>query len=104
MTVLYPKLCYKVVCYKETALFTHLWASTRENLSSGFANNKGADRSAHLSRLMGHLPAHLRRLISTFVIPFLEGIVQLFSIGYCKLHEWGGGVLMFIQFEFFHFS
>ena len=34
-----------------------IWASTRENLSSGFANNKGADQ-----------PAHPRRLISTLVI------------------------------------
>ena len=32
MTVLYPNMCYNVVCYKGTALFTHLWASTRENL------------------------------------------------------------------------
>ena len=27
-------------------------ASTRENLSSGFANNKGADQPAHLGRLV----------------------------------------------------
>ena len=35
------------------------WASTRENLSSGFANNKVADQ-----------PAHPRSPISTFVIHF----------------------------------
>ena len=34
------------------------------NLSSGFANNKGADQ-----------PAHPCRLISTFVICFLESII-----------------------------
>ena len=34
------------------------------NLSSGFANNKGADE-----------PAHRCRLISTFVICFLESII-----------------------------
>ena len=39
------------------------WDSTRENLSSGFANNKGADK-----------PAHLRSLISAFVILLLESI------------------------------
>ena len=37
------------------------WASTQENLSSGFANNKGADQ-----------PMHLHSLISAFVIRLLE--------------------------------
>ena len=36
--------------------------STQEKLSSGFANNKGADQ-----------PTHLHSLISTFVIHLLEG-------------------------------
>ena len=36
------------------------WASTRENLSSVFANNKGVDQ-----------PAHPRNLISAFVIRLL---------------------------------
>ena len=40
-----------------------IWASTPENLSSRFAINTGADQ-----------PAHLRSLISAFVIPFLESI------------------------------
>ena len=40
-----------------------IWASTRENLSLGFANNKGADQ-----------PSHSRGLISLFVICFLERI------------------------------
>ena len=35
------------------------WASTRENLTLVYVNNKGADQ-----------PAHSRRLISAFVIPF----------------------------------
>ena len=39
----------------------YIWASTRENLSSGCANNKGADQ-----------PAHPRRLTSAFVIRFLD--------------------------------
>ena len=43
------------------------WAATRENLSLGFAKNKGADQ-----------PAHLRSMISAFVIHFLESII-------CKL-------------------
>ena len=36
-----------------------------ENLSSGFATNKGADQ-----------PAHPHRLISAFVIPFLKSIIS----------------------------
>ena len=36
---------------------TYLRASTQENLSSGFANNKGADQ-----------PAHPRSLISAYVV------------------------------------
>ena len=40
-------------------------ASTRENLSSGFANNTGADQ-----------PAHLRSLISAFVIRFLKSVIS----------------------------
>ena len=39
----------------------NIWASKRENLFSEFANDKDAD-----------LPAHLRKLISAFVIRFLE--------------------------------
>ena len=41
-----------------------LWASKR-GLSSGFANNKGADQ-----------PAHPRRLISAFVIRYSESIIS----------------------------
>ena len=40
------------------------WTSTQENLSSGFANNKGADQ-----------PGHPYRLISAFVSHFLESII-----------------------------
>ena len=51
------EICVDSICIK--------WASSRENLSSGgFANNTGADQSA--------LP---RRLISAFVIHFLESII-----------------------------
>ena len=38
-----------------------IWASTRESLTLLNANNKGADQ-----------PAHLRSLVSAFVIRFLE--------------------------------
>ena len=47
-----------------------IWASTRENLFSGFTNNTGADQ-----------PAHLRRLISTFVIHFLKSIISKLATG-----------------------
>ena len=42
-----------------------IWASTRENLLLGSANNKGADQ-----------PAHSPRLICGFVICFLENILS----------------------------
>ena len=42
-----------------------MWASTGENLYSVFANNKGADQ-----------PAHLRSLISAFVIHLLGRIIS----------------------------
>ena len=41
------------------------WASTRENLFSGFANYKDADH-----------PVHPHILINTFVIRFLESIIS----------------------------
>ena len=41
------------------------WALTRESLSSGVCDNKGPDQ-----------PAHPRRLISAFVIRFLESIIS----------------------------
>ena len=40
-----------------------IWAFAQENPSSGFAYNKGADQ-----------PAHPGRLISAFVVYFMEGI------------------------------
>ena len=40
----------------------------RENLASGYANNQGADQ-----------PAHLRSLISAFVIRFLESMISILS-------------------------
>ena len=46
-----------------------IWASTRENLSSGFANNTGADQ-----------PAHPRRLIRAFLICFLESIISKLAV------------------------
>ena len=43
----------------------YIWASKREKLSSGCANNKCPDQ-----------PAHPRSLISAFVIPLLESITS----------------------------
>ena len=48
---------------------TFNWASSRENLSSGFTNNKGADQ-----------PAHPRRLISAFINRLLESIISRLAI------------------------
>ena len=44
------------------------WASTQENLSTGFANNKGTDQ-----------PAHPCSTISAFVIRHLESIISKLS-------------------------
>ena len=54
-------------CVKDFSItvFDMIWASMQENLSLGFVNNKGADQ-----------PAHMRRLISTFVVHFLECIIS----------------------------
>ena len=49
-----------------------VWASTRENLSSEFANNKGEDH-----------PAHTHSLISAFVIHLLESIISKLAL--CKI-------------------
>ena len=45
-----------------------IWALTRENLSSEFVNNKGADQ-----------PVHLHRLISAFVIRLLESMISILA-------------------------
>ena len=47
------------------AKVTSIWASKRENLSSGFANNKGADQ-----------PEHVCSLISTFFIRLIKSITS----------------------------
>ena len=51
-------------------MYEILYGSLRENLSSGFANNKGADQ-----------PAHARSLISTFVICLLKSIISRLATG-----------------------
>ena len=47
----------------------YIWATSRENLFLPYANNKGADQ-----------PAHLRSLISTFVIRCLDSIIPQVSL------------------------
>ena len=46
-----------------------IWATSWENLIMAYVNNKGTDQ-----------PAHLRSLISTFVVRFLDSIIPLLSI------------------------
>ena len=53
-----------------------IWATTRENLSSGFANNTGADQ-----------PAHSGSLISAFVIHFLESIICKLAAGEISIFQ-----------------
>ena len=64
MKFAYLELCLNSIFINEhpdQSLHCFNWALTQENLSSGFANNEGADQSAPL-----------RRLISAFVIRSLE--------------------------------
>ena len=65
------------------AIIIKKWALTRENLSSGFATNTGADQ-----------PTHPRSLISAFVIRLLETIISKLapreiSIFLTSLCSWG---------------
>ena len=53
-----------------------IWASMQENLSSGFANNKGADQ-----------PAHPNSLISTFIICLLESIISKLATSKISIFE-----------------
>ena len=58
MRGIYNMLVQELIC-------ENILASTRENLSSGFANNKGADQ-----------PTHPRSLVSDFVNRLLENIIS----------------------------
>ena len=49
--------------------------AARQNRLQGFANNTGAD-----------LPAHLRSLISTFVIRFVDSYICKLTIGEYSIH------------------
>ena len=60
-----PVQCDQCLCSSLTEKYNR-WALTRENQSSGFAINKGADQ-----------PAHPRRLISAFVNHLVESISGL---------------------------
>ena len=55
----------RVIKVSKGAKIKVIWASTRENLSSEIADNKGADQTAHT-----------RRLISAFVIRFLKTVIS----------------------------
>ena len=75
LELLHERNCFTVLRTTQQQFNLHLraaWstpllsmASTRENLSSGFANNKGADQ-----------PAHPRSLISAFIIRLMESIIS----------------------------
>ena len=62
-----------LLIYQDTFVFHKLlknWALSRENLSTGVANNTGADQ-----------PARPRSLISAFVIRILKSIIFNLAIG-----------------------
>ena len=66
-----------------------IWASSWENLFMPYRNNKGADQ-----------PAHLRSLISTFVVCCLDSIISSFYIWYFKplasLCSWAGQFVSYL--------
>ena len=58
----------------------HFWASTRDNLSSGYANNKDADQ-----------PACMRSLVKAFVIHLLASCFKRnvnFLASLCSRGDW----------------
>ena len=54
----------------------YMGLNARENLSLGFANNKGVDQ-----------PAHPRRLINAFAIGFLESIISKLATNDVSIFE-----------------
>ena len=54
-----------------------MWAQTRENLSSGFANNKGADQPAHRPRLISSL---VIRVLESFICKLSTGEISIFQL------------------------
>ena len=54
-----------------------MWAPTRENLSSGFANNKGADQPAHQPRLISAL---VIRVLESFICKLSTGEISIFQL------------------------
>ena len=61
---------FQQVLLQVTSLLPLIWASACENLSSGFANNKGADQ-----------PAHPHSLISAYVNCLMESIISRLDTG-----------------------
>ena len=55
--------------YRAVLMRINKWVMSWENLFMIYANNKGADQ-----------PAHLRNLISTFVVCCLDSLISLVSI------------------------
>ena len=63
------QLCIHACRFTAFDQYRRIWASSRENLFTPYANNKGVDQ-----------PAHPRSLISTFVVHCLDGMILLISI------------------------
>ena len=66
---LYPKNSVDTVTSHNIPKYPSIWATSWENLFRPYASNKGADQLAHL-----------RSLISTFVVCCLDSIIPLVSI------------------------
>ena len=70
LLILFSKLSFQIFLSGLPSECQIIWAATPENLSSGFANNTGADQ-----------PVHLRSLISAFVVRFLENFICKLATG-----------------------
>ena len=53
---------------KACLIFSHIWATSWENLFMQYANNKGADQ-----------PAHPRSLISAFIVRWLDSTIPILA-------------------------
>ena len=66
----------------------HNWASTQENLSLGFANNKGTDQPAHPHSLISAFDNHVLKSISKLATAYstASSVTQAYPIPLHCIH------------------
>ena len=72
----------------------HNWALTQENLSSGYANNKGADQPAHPRSLISAFDNHVLKSISKLATAYstASSVTQGYPIPLHCIHSLMKGV------------